>query len=98
MTLDKAVMDLSGVFEFGQGYVALSRVRRLSDLYILGWNERAFQVHPDIVAKDGAFRAQSAATVDTFIKMGRDKIAVMHDQFIRLYGGKSEGGGKESSA
>ncbi|MEK9143312.1 MAG: PIF1 family DEAD/DEAH box helicase [Patescibacteria group bacterium] len=88
MTLDKAVMDLSGVFEFGQGYVALSRIRRLSDLYILGWNERAFQVHPDIVAKDGAFHAQSASTVDTFTKMGRDKIAAMHKQFIALCGGK----------
>ncbi len=90
MTLDKAVMDLSGVFEFGQGYVALSRIRRLSDLYILGWNDRAFQVHPDIVAKDTTFRAQSVETVDTFIKMGRDKIAIMHEQFIRLCGGKIE--------
>lgn len=88
MTLDKAVMDLSGVFEFGQGYVALSRIRRLSDLYILGWNDRAFQVDPDIVAKDGVFRAQSVTTVNTYTTMGRDKIAAMHKQFISLCGGK----------
>ncbi|OGG28999.1 hypothetical protein A2971_03780 [Candidatus Gottesmanbacteria bacterium RIFCSPLOWO2_01_FULL_46_21] len=88
MTLDKAVMDLSGVFEFGQGYVALSRIRRLSDLYILGWNDQAFQVHPDIVAKDTTFRAQSAQTVDIFIKIGRDNIAAMHKQFVALCGGK----------
>lgn len=87
MTLERAVMDLGRVFEFGQGYVALSRVRRLSDLYILGWNERAFQVHPDVVAKDTTFRAQSTATVDTFTKMGRDKIAALHKQFIVLCGG-----------
>ncbi|MEK7615560.1 MAG: PIF1 family DEAD/DEAH box helicase, partial [Patescibacteria group bacterium] len=49
MSLDAAVMDLSSVFEFGQGYVALSRVRRLSGLFLLGWNERAFEVHPEIL-------------------------------------------------
>lgn len=90
MTLDKAVMDLSGVFEFGQGYVALSRIRRLSDLYILGWNDRAFQVHPEILAQDIKFRAQSEQTIHTFIKIGRDKIAAMYKQFIFLCGGKQK--------
>ncbi len=63
MSLDEAVMDLSSVFEFGQGYVALSRVRRLSGLHLLGWNERTFQVHPDVLIKDTEFRAQSDFTV-----------------------------------
>ena len=57
VSLDEAVVDLSQVFEFGQGYVALSRVRRLSGLHLLGWNERAFQVHPEVLAKDEMFRA-----------------------------------------
>ena len=55
MSLEAAVMDLSAVFEFGQGYVALSRVSRLSGLYLLGWNERAFQVHPGVLIKDKFF-------------------------------------------
>ncbi len=59
MNLDEAVVDLSGVFEFGQGYVALSRVKRLSGLYILGWNQRTFEVHPEILNKDIQFHAQS---------------------------------------
>ena len=46
MSMDAAVMDLLQVFEYGQGYVALSRVRRLSGLYLLGTNERAFKVNP----------------------------------------------------
>jgi len=59
MSLDGAVIDLRRVFEFGQGYVALSRVRRLDGLHLLGWNERAFHVHPDVLAHDSFFRAQS---------------------------------------
>ena len=33
MSLDAAAMDLSGAFEFGQGYGRLSRVRSLGGLY-----------------------------------------------------------------
>lgn len=62
MSLDAAVVDLTGVFEFGQGYVALSRVRRLAGLYLLGWNERAFRVHPEVLAQDTWFRSQSEST------------------------------------
>ena len=51
MSMDAAVMDLSQVFEFGQGYVALSRVRRLSGLYLLGINDHAFKVSPDVLQK-----------------------------------------------
>ena len=88
MSLDEAVVDLSGVFELGQGYVALSRVRRLSGLYLLGWNERAFQVHPEVLEKDAKFRAQSEQTAHTFSTMTGDGIAAMHERFIRLCGGE----------
>ncbi len=59
MSMDAAVMDLSAVFEYGQGYVALSRVRRLSGLYLLGMNARALEVHPRILEDDALFRAAS---------------------------------------
>ena len=59
MSLDAAVMDLSNAFEYGQGYVALSRVRSLSGLHLLGWNERALRVHPEALMKDGDFRRSS---------------------------------------
>lgn len=88
MSLDEAVMDLSNVFEFGQGYVALSRVRRLSGLYLLGWNERAFQVHPEVSEKDAEFRTQSEQTARTFSKVAGDEITAMHERFIHLCGGE----------
>jgi hypothetical protein len=61
MSLDAAVMDLSRTFEYGQGYVALSRVRSLGGLHLLGWNYRALQVHPLVLRKDAEFRAASDA-------------------------------------
>jgi hypothetical protein len=59
MSLDAAVIDLLRAFEYGQGYVALSRLRSLSGLYLLGLNERALRVHPEAVARDAEFRAAS---------------------------------------
>jgi len=64
MSLDAAVMDLSNAFEYGQGYVALSRVRTLKGLHLLGWNERALRVHPEALAKDGEFRRASGTECD----------------------------------
>jgi ATP-dependent exoDNAse (exonuclease V) alpha subunit len=61
MSLDAAVIDLSRAFEYGQGYVALSRLRSLAGLHLLGLNERALRVHPLAVEKDAEFRAASEA-------------------------------------
>ncbi|OGG78225.1 AAA family ATPase, partial [Candidatus Kaiserbacteria bacterium RIFCSPLOWO2_01_FULL_52_12b] len=57
MSMDAAIIDLSKAFEYGQGYVALSRVRRLSGVYLTGLNARALEVHPEILEKDRDFRA-----------------------------------------
>ncbi len=59
MTLDAAEMDLSDAFEPGMGYVALSRVRSLSGLNLLGLNETALSVHPQILERDHTFQSQS---------------------------------------
>ncbi|MEK7881169.1 MAG: PIF1 family DEAD/DEAH box helicase [Deltaproteobacteria bacterium] len=87
MSLDEAVMDLSDVFEFGQGYVALSRVRRLSGLHLLGWNKRAFQVHPEVLTQDAEFRAQSELASDTLSKTPANELTAKHEQFIQACGG-----------
>ena len=92
MTLDEAVMDLSQVFEFGQGYVALSRVRKLSGLYLLGWNERAFQVHPEILAKDELFKSLSEQIEIEFAKISPAELEKIYQNFITICGGKSKSG------
>ncbi len=88
MSLDQAVVDLSQVFEFGQGYVALSRVRRFSGLYLLGWNKRAFEVHPEVLEKDQYFQSISQEMASAFSKMDSGEIAKLHKNFIVACGGK----------
>ncbi|MGH7886559.1 MAG: AAA family ATPase [Candidatus Binatia bacterium] len=87
MSLDEAVVDLRDVFEFGQGYVALSRVRRLSGLHLLGWNKRAFEVNPEVAAKDAKFRAGSEQAAQAFGDLSRDETRAKQEQFVRACGG-----------
>jgi DNA-binding MarR family transcriptional regulator len=87
MSLDEATMDLSDVFEYGQGYVALSRVRRLSGLFILGWNERAFKVHPEVLERDSVFRQLSSQAEIAFSKLSPKELKKMHDNFVLACGG-----------
>lgn len=95
MSLDEAVMDLSQVFEYGQGYVALSRVRRLSGLHLLGWNERCFEVHPDILTRDQHFRRDSKDAELSFSAMERERLSLMHANFVKACGGTVSKGKKE---
>jgi ATP-dependent exoDNAse (exonuclease V) alpha subunit len=56
MSLDVAEIDLSKSFEYGMGYVALSRVKSLEGIRLMGINEMGLRVNPDIVEKDKEFR------------------------------------------
>ena len=82
-------MDLGQVFEFGQGYVALSRVRRLSGLHLLGFNERAFKVHPEVLTKDGQFQAESTRAGQALAKILPRDIQKTSQQFIAACGGSA---------
>lgn len=59
MSLDAAMVDLSRSFEYGQGYVAISRVCSLDGLYLEGMNEMALEMHPEVVKQDALFRESS---------------------------------------
>lgn len=87
MSLDGAVMDLSQVFEYGQGYVALSRVRRLAGLHIIGINDKAMQVHPEILKQDVTFREQSIDAQNAFAEISKNNITELHKKFVIENGG-----------
>ena len=55
MSLDLTEIDLSKSFEYGMGYVALSRVRSLEGLSLIGFNQKALQVDPKVTQLDKDF-------------------------------------------
>lgn len=61
MTLDFAEVDLSRTFEKGQGYVALSRLKNLESLRLLGINETALKVDTLAYKADVRFQELSDA-------------------------------------
>ncbi len=59
MTLDAARVDLRKAFVEGMGYVALSRVRNLQNLSLVGINRMALQISPAALEIDKQLRAKS---------------------------------------
>ena len=64
MTLDAAEIDLRKTFEKGQGYVALSRLKTLESLVLLGFNETAIMVDELALRADARFRELSGMLDD----------------------------------
>ena len=87
MTLDAAEMDLSKVFEPGQGYVALSRVKALDSLKLLGLNESGLNAHPLVARGDDYFWTQSEILVDEYSSRTDDIWDELHARFVELVGG-----------
>jgi ATP-dependent DNA helicase PIF1 len=66
MTLDAARVDLRKAFVEGMGYVALSRVRRLDALSLLGINRMALAVSPDALEIDALLQARTKQDYERF--------------------------------
>jgi ATP-dependent DNA helicase PIF1 len=75
MTLDAARIDLRKAFVEGMGYVALSRVKNLENLYLVGINRMALQVSEDAQQIDVLLRQR--ATED------QKKFAHLEEQAVR---------------
>lgn len=74
MTLDAARIDLRRAFVPGMGYVALSRVRRLDTLSLVGINAMALKVSSEALKIDAMLRAKSDADAQDLAHL-RDRIA-----------------------
>ncbi len=87
MSMDAAIIDLSRAFEYGQGYVALSRVRTLAGIHLLGVNQRALEVHPLVLARDQSFRQSSGEAEEGFEALEGEELAKLHENFLTAMGG-----------
>jgi hypothetical protein len=83
MTLDAAVIDLGRAFDRGMGYVALSRVRELKNISLIGFNAVALQVSPRVQSLDAGFRADSARAEQWLASFGEDELRAAQSDFIR---------------
>lgn len=79
MTLDAAEIDLSKTFETGQGYVALSRIRSIEGLKLMGINDVAYKVDPLILHVDSRIKSASQNVGDKIEKVPRE---ILENNFI----------------
>lgn len=89
MSLDGAFIDLGGAFAYGQGYVALSRIRSLGGLYLGGINTRALEIDPDVLTKDDLFREQSNAVEHLCAQTPAEEYTQRAENFLKNCGGKT---------
>ncbi len=87
MSLDAAEIDLSRAFVYGQGYVALSRVRALAGLKLSGMNPNALTVDPRVLKQDAIFKEDSDSAESTFAELSPEEITKMQENFVKAGGG-----------
>jgi len=84
MTLDAAQIDLSKAFVGGMGYVALSRVKSLEGIKLLGINSMALQVDPNVTESDRTFRLNSLRVVDELNGIRPSELKKLHQEFLAI--------------
>jgi ATP-dependent exoDNAse (exonuclease V) alpha subunit len=87
MTLDAAEIDLSRTFELGQGYVALSRLKSLAGLQLLGMNDMSLQLDPLARGADKRFLELSDEADANYAMLDEKSMQQTHEKFILKTGG-----------
>lgn len=87
MTLDAAEIDLSHTFELGQGYVALSRLKSLEGLKLLGMNTMSLQLDPLARGADKRFLELSSEADANYAMLDEKSLQQSHDKFVLKSGG-----------
>ncbi|MCK5059667.1 MAG: helix-turn-helix domain-containing protein, partial [Candidatus Pacebacteria bacterium] len=90
MSLDAAEIDLSKSFVPGQGYVALSRLRRLEGLTLLGLNSMALAIDPYVLELNKWLIRESSKWSKIIQRFSPDDFDEMHKDFILCSGGTND--------
>lgn len=83
MSLDEANIDLSRVFEDGQGFVALSRLKTLEGLYIAGFSMKSLKLNPLAKKADKRFIELSNEVEIEMEKHSEIELEKLHKAFIK---------------
>jgi len=87
MTLDCAEIDLSKTFEVGQGYVALSRIKSIEGLRLMGINDMALRVEPLSLRIDEPIKKASQRATIEIESYSKDELEKRHVNYIKGLGG-----------
>jgi len=87
MSLDNAEIDLSRTFSYGMGYVALSRVRTLSGIKLIGFNRESLKVDPEVLEFDQELKNESFQNELLFKKLKKETQDKLEKDFILKMGG-----------
>jgi ATP-dependent DNA helicase PIF1 len=82
MTLDSAEIDLSKTFEVGQGYVALSRIKNIDGLRLMGLNDTALTVDPLILHIDDRIKSASKKASDEISALSPENLEEIFESYI----------------
>ena len=87
MSLDAAEIDLSKAFVAGQGYVALSRLRSIDGLTLLGINNQALSIDPYVLELDKWLKKESEKWTQVVSRFDDNQFEEMHQKFVSESGG-----------
>jgi len=87
MSLDNAEIDLRNTFTYGMGYVALSRVKNISGIKLLGLNKDALLVNPKILRFDQILKDESIENEIIFSKLKANDQKKLEEEFIKKMDG-----------
>ncbi|MDF1875545.1 helix-turn-helix domain-containing protein [Sulfurimonas sp. SAG-AH-194-I05] len=90
MTLDSAEIDLSKTFEVGQGYVALSRIKNIEGLRLMGLNDKALTVDPLILHIDERIKGASAKASDAISALSPEHLKEIFNAYILSINGLTD--------
>jgi ATP-dependent DNA helicase PIF1 len=82
MTLDAAEIDLGRAFDRGMGYVALSRVRKLENISLIGFNAMALQVSARVQTLDKGFLGASVKAEQYLHSLPEEEQKQLQSEFL----------------